>query len=77
MKDIKIWHIGNGRYYAKVPYERKEIMGKKFAKMTYRKNGKLVFLQFELNKREAELLMSFGTLIPQKSKNKKQFQKAV
>jgi len=74
MKDIKIWYIGSSRYYCKVPYEKSRVMGKNEPIATYEKDGRVKHLQYEINKREAELLMTFGTLIPRKSKNKKLFQ---
>jgi hypothetical protein len=77
MKDINIWHIGNGRYYAKVPYISRGIMGDRKPMMTYKKDGKLKYLQYEITKREAEKLMNYGTLNQKKPKNKKLFQKAM
>ena len=73
MKEIKIWHIGNGRYYCKVPYEKRKIMGNKYIIFTYMKDGKFKYLQYEITKEEAEKILSYGTLIPRKSKNKTLF----
>lgn len=77
MRDIKIWHIGNGKYYVKVPYINRGIMAGKYVVMTYTKDGKWKYLQYELTKEEVERLINNGTLNQRKSKNNKQFQKAV
>jgi hypothetical protein len=77
MENIKIWHIGNGRYYCKVPVEKRKIMGNKYICFTYMKDGRFKYLQYEITKEEAETILTYGALIPRKSKNKNRYQEAI
>lgn len=62
MKDIKIWHIGNGRYYCKIPPDKRSVIGDREIKLLYFKDGRIRYLQYEITKREAEALMIHGRL---------------
>ena len=73
---IKIWNIDTTNCYCLVPYEKRGIMGNKYVISTYMKDGRFKYLQYEISKREAEMLMTFGTL-KQKKEKKKSLNKAV
>ena len=67
---IKLWNIDKNTWYCLVPYAKRGIMGNKYVISTYMKDGRFKYLQYEISKREAERLMTFGTLNPKKARKK-------
>ena len=57
MKDISVWNIGHKKCYLKIPYKMKWLMKKRKANFEYIKDGKVVYLQYELFRNEAEAII--------------------